>query len=63
MTPDNIIKKIKSILFKYIIEFLNKLLKKVSKKIKLAKLDYKYINKLKRKDDLLLLKIKSKELL
>lgn len=63
MTPDNIIKKIKSILFKYIIEFLNKLLKKVSKKIKLAKLDYKYINKLKRKDDLLSLKIKLKELL
>ena len=63
MTPDNIIKKIKSILFKYIVEFLNKLLKKVSKKIKLAKLDYKYIKKLKRKDDLLLLKIKLKELL
>ena len=63
MTPDNIIKKIKAILFKNIVEFLNKLLKKVSKKIKLAKLDYCYINQLNRGKDLLLLKLKLKELL
>ena len=63
MAPDNIIKKIKAILFKNIVEFLNKLLKKVSKKIKLAKLDYNYINQLNRGQDLLFLKLKLKELL
>ena len=60
-SPDNIIKKIKALFFTCLIEyteqFLNQYKKNYEEKIKLLKLDYaKYINKLKKKDDLLLLK-------
>ena len=60
-SPDNIIKKIKALfctcLIEYTEQFLNQYKKNYEEKIKLLKLDYaKYINKLKKKDDLLLLK-------
>ena len=50
MSSDNIIKKIKAKIFKYILIFLNNLLEKAKKikgNIKFFKLDYEYINKLK----------------
>ena len=53
---DNIIIKIKAKLFKYALIFVNKLLN-MNEENKLLKLDYKYINKLKIKDDLNLLEM------
>ena len=63
MSPDNIIKKIKCHLFnKVILDFLNKMIKLKFENIKLFKLDYKYINKIKRLRDLQYLKMKLKDL-
>ena len=48
-TPDNIIKKIKAISFKYILIFLNNLLKVATKSdIKFRRINYKYVNMLNR---------------
>ena len=58
---DNIMKKIKCQLFKYIIPFFNELLKIFN--IKLLKLDYKYIRKLNHSYELKLFECKLKDLL
>jgi len=66
MDSDNIIKKIKAIIFRHILIFLNNLLKKVNKSkcnIEFLKLDYKYINKLQVSFEKDLLSKKLKELL
>ena len=47
MSADNIIKKIKTKLFEYIVKFFNLLLKKMKLINELAKIDYKYIDNLK----------------
>ena len=54
MFSDNIIKKIKAYIFKYPIEFLNNLINTLNleNKFKILKLDYKYINHLKREVNL-----------
>ena len=64
MSSDNIIKKVKSQLFFYLFQFLNKMLGKndKDKKPKLAKLDYKYINQLNRDIDIKYLRMPLKEL-
>jgi hypothetical protein len=64
MSSDNIIKKIKSKLFLYLFQFLNKMLKKTEndKKPKLAKLDYKYINQLNKDIDIKYLRMPLKDL-
>ena len=59
--PDNIIKKIKAILFKSSLTFVNNILNMNEQK-KLLKLDYdKYVNTLKREEELNLLKMSLKE--
>ena len=65
-SQDNIIKKIKGKFLGYIVKFLNNLLKQSNyrkKKYKLYKLNYKYINQLKKEEDLEIFKKKLKELL
>ena len=62
MTADNIIKKIKNIIMKNIIDFLNQLLKETTKNVKLCKLDYKYSNQINRAVEFKLLRMKLKEL-
>lgn len=62
-SSDNIIKKIKSKLFDYLIQFMNKLLEKITINIKLSKLSYKYISTLSRENELKLLKKTLKEIL
>ena len=65
MASDNIIKKIKSKLFKKCIDFINKIIneKPENKKgIKLINIDYKYINQLNREIDLNYLKSPLKDL-
>ena len=56
---DNIIKKIKAKLFKSALIFMNNILN-MNEDNKLLKLDYKYVNKLKREDDLNLLNMSLK---
>ena len=64
MSPDNIIKKIKSKIMLYLVEFMNKMIdKNGNEKNKFYKLNYKYINELKRNKNLQLLKMKIEELL
>lgn len=63
MMPDNIIKKLKGKIFEYAILFLNNILNKTNEKEKLVNLNYKkYINRLKREEDLKYLNMKLKEL-
>ena len=62
MVPDNIIKKIKAKIFEYAIVFLNNILSNNKKEEKLFKLDYKYVNRLNREQDLQYLDMKLKEL-
>ena len=62
MVPDNIIKKIKGKIFEYSIVFLNNILNNNKKEEKLFKLDYKYVNRLNREQDLQYLDMKLKEL-
>ena len=63
MVQDNIIKKIKAKIFEYPIIFLNNILDNNNKaKYKLFKLDYKYINRLNREQDLKYLDMSLKEL-
>ena len=64
MSSDNIIKKVKSILFNNILECTNTIMnmnKKDEKKF--YKLDYKYINQLKREEDLKYLNMKLKDII
>ncbi len=63
MAPDNIIKKIKGILFKYIIIFFNLLLSKMNLDIKLLKIDHKHIKKLSRAIELQLLSLQLEDIL
>ena len=56
MAADNIIKKIKAKLFEYNLQFINLLLKKMNLKVKLFKLDYIYIDQLKREKEFQLFK-------
>ena len=64
MSEDNIIKKIKAEIFKYLIIFVNKILnKKNEDKDRIFNLDYKYINKLKKENDLEYLNMPLKKLL
>ena len=62
MVPDNIIKKIKAKIFEYSIIFLNNILENRKTGDKLFKLDYKYVNRLNREQDLKFLDMKLKEL-
>ena len=62
MVPDNIIKKIKAKIFEYPIVFLNNILNNNKEEDKLFKLDYKFINKLNREQDLKYLDMSLKEL-
>ena len=62
MGPDNIIKKVKGKIFDYSVKFLNNILDNNKKEDKLFKLDYKYINKIKKEEDLNYLNMPLKEL-
>ena len=62
MVPDNIIKKIKAKIFEYPIIFLNNIINNQKTEDKLFKLDYKFINRLNREQDLKFLDMKLKEL-
>ena len=63
MAPDNIIKKIKAEIFKYPIIFLNNILDNNKKsEEKLFKINYQFINRLNREQDLKFLDMKLKEL-
>ena len=62
MMPDNIIKKIKGKIFEYAILFLNTIANRTKEKEKLLNLDYKYINRINRKEDLEYLNMKLKDL-
>ena len=64
MSQDNIIKKIKSKIFNYIIIFMNNMIDESEKGInKFYKLNYKYINQINRNIDLQFLEMKIEELL
>ena len=56
MAADNIIKKNKAKLFDYCLQFFNSLLKEMNLKVKLFKLDYRYIDQLKCENEFQLLK-------
>jgi hypothetical protein len=63
MSLDNIIRKIKSSLInKFILDFLNRIINLKIKNIKLLKIDYDYINEIKRKKELKYLRMKLKDL-
>lgn len=62
MTPDNIIKKIKAKIFEYPILFLNNILGNKKTGDKLFKIDYQFINRINREQDLKFLDMKLKEL-
>jgi len=62
MSADNVIKKIKSILIKYIIIFFNLLFKQLTKNAQLLKLNYKYSNQLNRRVEFNLFKMKLEDL-
>lgn len=63
MSPDNIIKKIKSILFGGMVEFINNILKSCNSHEKILKIDYKYVDQIKRENDLKLLNSSIKDIL
>ena len=52
MSPDNIIKKIKSKIFNLVLNFINNLLYLHFKERKLLKTDYSYVNKMNQKENL-----------
>ena len=60
LVPDNIIKKIKALFFKYVIDYINAFIKQKTKnEVKLLYLDYKqYVNRIKKDFDLGLLNMK-----
>ena len=62
-SPDNIIKKIKVVIFKYTLLFLNKILKENFKyEIQLLKLDYQLINRIEKEQELNFLNLSLKDL-
>ena len=61
-SADNIIKKVKSKLFKFCNYFINNILKEITSEIIIYDLDYKYINKLKKEKDLEYIKMPLKDL-
>ena len=62
-SPDNIIKKVKAAIFKYSLSFLNNILKEnLKKNVKLLKLDYRFVNKLQKEQDLNFLNMNLKDL-
>jgi hypothetical protein len=63
-SPDNIIRKVKVFIFKFILLFLNNIINENCKykKIKLLKLDYKFINRIKADQELKILNMSLKEL-
>ena len=63
-SPDNIIRKVKVFIFKFILLFLNNIINEniKYKKIKLLKLDYKFINRIKADQELKILNMSLKEL-
>ena len=63
MAADNIIKKIKTKLFDFLLKFINLLLKKMNLMNKLLKLDSTYIDKLSRENELKLLETTLKDVL
>ena len=64
MSPDNIIKKIKSRAINYLVKFMNNMIdKRENETNKFYKLNYKYINHVNRNFDLQLLKMKIEDLL
>ena len=63
MASDNIIKKIKAKLFESILNFNNTLLSKMNLNINLVKIDYKFIDKIGRQNELQLLKTLLKDIL
>ena len=61
--PDNIIKKVKVIIFNYTLLFLNNILNQNLKhKVELLKLDYKYINRIQKVHELNFLSMKLKDI-
>ena len=60
---DNIIKKIKVIFFKSLIEFCNNILKSENINFKLKKIHYKYVNKLDKKNELELFEMTIKQII
>ena len=61
--PDNIIKKVKVAIFKYSLYFLNNLLKENFRyKVELLKLNYKFVNRMKKEQELEFLNISLKDL-
>ena len=64
-SPDNIIRKVKVFIFKFILLFLNNIINEnfKYKKIKLLKLDYKFINRIKEDQELIILYMSLKELI
>jgi hypothetical protein len=61
--PDNIIKKVKVFIFKCALLFLNKIINENFKyKIELMKLDYKFVNRIEKEQDLKILNMRLKDL-
>ena len=61
--PDNIIKKVKATIFKYILLFLNKIINENFKfKVELLKLDYRFIERIEKEQNLKLLNMRLKDL-
>ena len=61
--PDNIIKKVKVFIFKCALLFLNKIINENFKyKIELMKLDYKFVNRIEKEQDLKILNMRLKNL-
>ena len=67
MCSDNIIKKVKTVIFNYILYFLNNILSSADEtcslyNVKLKKLDYKYVNELRKEKELEILNMRLKEI-
>ena len=61
--PDNIIKKVKATIFKYILLFLNKIINENFKfKVELLKLDYRFVERIEKEQNLKLLNMRLKDL-
>ena len=63
LSYDNIIKKIKAILFKKLIAFCNNILKSENINVKLKNINYKYVNKLNKKSELELFEMSIKQVI
>ena len=61
--PDNVIKKVKATIFKYILLFLNKIINENFKfKVELLKLDYRFVERIEKEQNLKLLNMRLKDL-